>query len=86
MRSRPQRKQGILQCHEGATGRFVDLLKRVKRKSQRRRWTRGDQIFEEDTQHGELEKYNQRGKHEGSIDPDTGEVIKGPVKGRKTET
>jgi len=34
----------------------------MKRKSQRRRWTsqRG-QILEEDTQHGELEKYNDRG-------------------------
>jgi hypothetical protein len=43
------------------------------------------QILEEDTQHGELEKYNRRGKHEGTVDPDTGEIIKPPVKGRAIE-
>jgi hypothetical protein len=37
------------------------------------------------TQHGELEKYNRRGRHEGSVDPDTGEIIKGPVKGRSID-
>jgi Cytotoxic len=68
-----------------AEGEFLDKLKRVKRKSQRRRWTRGKQIYEEDTQHGDLEKYNQRGKHEGSVDPRTGEITKGPVKGRMIE-
>jgi hypothetical protein len=54
-----------------ATGVFVDSLKRGKSKTQRRRWTgpKG-QIFEEDTQHGELEKYNKRGRHEGSVDPE----------------
>jgi hypothetical protein len=58
----------------------------MKRKSQRRRWTsqRG-QILEEDTQHGELEKYNDRGWHEGVVDPDTGELIKEPVRGRRIE-
>jgi hypothetical protein len=69
-----------------AKGQFVDGLSRVKRKSQRRRWsgTKG-QIYEEDTQHGELEKYNSRGKHKGSVDPGTGEIIKAPVKGRTIE-
>ncbi|MCI0455554.1 MAG: colicin E3/pyocin S6 family cytotoxin [Gemmataceae bacterium] len=43
------------------------------------------QIYEEDTQHGELEKYNKRGKHLGVVDPETGEIIKGPVKGRTTD-
>src|SRR5207244_9039467 len=51
-------------------------------KSRRKRWQGKKQIFEEDTQHGELEKYNKRGWHEGSVDPDTGEIIKGPVRGR----
>jgi filamentous hemagglutinin len=69
-----------------ATGPFVDSLSPLKRKSQRRRWTGPrEQIYEEDTQHGELEKYNKRGKHEGSVDPATGEVIKPPVKGRTIE-
>jgi hypothetical protein len=69
-----------------AKGKFVNSLGRLKRKSQRRRWQgpKG-QIYEEDTQHGDLEKYNYRGKHKGSVDPDTGEIIKGPVKGRTIE-
>jgi Cytotoxic len=69
-----------------ATGRFVEGLKRTKKKSQRARWTGSKgQIYEEDTQHGELEKYNRRGKHKGSVDAYTGEIIKGPVRGRSIE-
>jgi len=29
-------------------------------------------VYEWDSQHGELEKYNKRGKHQGSVDPSTG--------------
>ena len=69
-----------------ARGHFVNLLTRVKSKTQRRRWTgQKGQIYEEDTQHGDLEKFNKRGKHKGSVDPESGEIIKGPVKGRTTE-
>lgn len=69
-----------------ATGAFVDTLARMKSKTHRRRWAGAKgQMYEEDTQHGELEKYNKRGRHEGSVDPATGEIIKGPVKGRSTE-
>ena len=69
-----------------AKGEFVDGLTRAKSKSQRRRWSGAKgQVYEEDTQHGELEKYNRRGKHKGSVDPATGEILKGPVKGRTIE-
>lgn len=70
-----------------ARGKFVQTLTRAKPKSRRRRW-RGQkgQIYEEDTQHGELEKYNRRGKHKGTVDPETGEIIKSPVKGRMVES
>ncbi len=69
-----------------ASGRFVDTLQRTKTKGGRRRWRGGKkQVYEEDTQHGELEKYNRRGKHEGVVDPETGEIIKDPVKGRTIE-
>jgi hypothetical protein len=69
-----------------AQSKFVNGLSRQKSKNQRRRWSGAKgQIYEEDTQHGDLEKYNRRGKHEGSVDPDTGEIIKGPVKGRSTD-
>jgi hypothetical protein len=61
----------------------VDLLQRAGPRSRRRRWLGPNgQIYEEDTLHGALEKYNRRGKHEGAVDPDSGEIIKGPVKGR----
>jgi hypothetical protein len=55
----------------------------VRPRSKRRRWLGANgQIYEEDALHGDLEKYNRRGKHEGSVDPDSGEIIKDPVKGR----
>jgi hypothetical protein len=70
-----------------ARGRFVSGLIRMKSKSQRLRWTdvRRRQVYEEDTQHGELEKYNQRGRHKGTVDPETGEIIKAPVRGRRID-
>jgi hypothetical protein len=69
-----------------ARGRFVSTLKRVRSKGKRKRWLGPNgQVYEEDTQHGELEKYNRRGKHEASVDPDSGEIIKGPVKGRSID-
>jgi len=53
----------------------------VRPKTHRRRWRgRKGQIYEEDTQHGDLEKYNGGGMHKGTVDPDTGEVIKMPVR------
>jgi hypothetical protein len=69
-----------------AEGEFLGGLTPMRAKSQRRRWQGAKkQVYEEDTQHGELEKYNRRGKHKGSVDPETGEIIKGPVKGRTIE-
>ena len=69
-----------------AQGRILDTLTRIKSKSRRKRWQGNKrQLFEEDTRHGDLEKYNQHGRHEGSVDPDTGEIIKAPVRGRKIE-
>lgn len=44
----------------------------------RPRWKDGKgNIYEWDSQHGEIEKYNKRGKHSGSFDPETGEPIEG---------
>nr|WP_309225145.1 colicin E3/pyocin S6 family cytotoxin [Salinispora sp. H7-4] len=46
-------------------------------------------IYEWDSQHGEVEKYNKKGKHLGAFDPSTGEMMtdskgrpKGPIAGR----
>ncbi|MEU9128779.1 colicin E3/pyocin S6 family cytotoxin [Kitasatospora sp. NPDC048540] len=49
----------------------------------RARWEDGKNIYEWDSQHGEVEKYNKQGKHLGAYDPDTGNQLKGPVPGRK---
>lgn len=69
-----------------AEGEFVEGLKRGKPKNRRRRWHgHKGQMYEEDTQHGDLEKYNRRGKHKGSVDPESGEIIKPPVRGRTTD-
>ena len=52
----------------------------------RKRWKDSDgNIYEWDYQHGDVEKYDKRGKHKGSIDPNTGEQTKPPVKGRTVE-
>ena len=68
--------------------------KRVKEKTpkqggfsgKRRRWKDSDgNIYEWDYQHGDVEKYNKRGKHQGSFDPNTGKQTKPPVKGREVE-
>ena len=56
---------------------------RAKPKGGRTRWkTPEGDILEWDSQHGDVEVYNKRGKHKGTADPETGEMIKEPVPGR----
>jgi len=61
--------------------------RRVPSKNQRARWgLPGGNILEWDYQHGEVEMYDKTGKkHLGSFDPKTGQQIKDPVKGRRTD-
>ena len=44
----------------------------------RKRWKdpKSGDIFEWDYQHGTVEKYNKRGKHQGEFDPNTGAQTK----------
>jgi RHS repeat-associated protein len=59
---------------------------RAKPKGGRTRWkTPNGDILEWDSQHGDVEVYNKRGRHQGSADPNTGEMIKDPVPGRTIE-
>jgi Cytotoxic len=45
----------------------------------RRRWKGPNgQIYEWDYQHGTVERYTPAGKHLGEVDPETGELKKGP--------
>jgi len=52
----------------------------------RKRWkdSKGN-IYEWDSQHGAVEKYNKRGKHLGEFDPNTGQQTKPADKSRKVE-
>ncbi|WP_348771936.1 colicin E3/pyocin S6 family cytotoxin [Burkholderia sp. Tr-862] len=44
----------------------------------RKRWKHANGcICEWDSQHGEVEMYNKRGKHMGAFDPNTGEAMAG---------
>jgi hypothetical protein len=50
----------------------------------RKRWVGKDgSIYEWDSQHGTVEKYNKRGKHLGEFDPETGEETKSADPSRK---
>ncbi|WP_234337292.1 colicin E3/pyocin S6 family cytotoxin [Kitasatospora phosalacinea] len=49
----------------------------------RPRWEHGKHIYEWDSQHGEIEKYNKQGQHRGAYDPVSGQQLKGPDPGRK---
>ena len=52
----------------------------------RKRWLLPNgKIAEWDYQHGDVEVYNKRGKHEGSYDPENGEQTKDSVPGREVE-
>jgi Cytotoxic/Domain of unknown function (DUF4157) len=52
----------------------------------RARWKDDDgNIFEWDSQHGTVERYNKNGKHQGEFDANSGQMTKGPDKNRTVE-
>lgn len=52
----------------------------------RERWKdRKKKIYEWDYQHGTVERYNKRGKHEGEFDHETGKQLKDADKTREVE-
>jgi hypothetical protein len=66
------------------TPKAFPTLKRVKPKTAvqgggplRKRWKDKDgNLYEWDSQHGRLEKYDKRGRHQGEFDPETGKQTK----------
>ncbi len=50
----------------------------------RKRWEDNEYIYEWDSRHGLIEKYDKRGKHLGEYDHKTGRQIKPSDPGRKT--
>lgn len=65
---------------------FLSRLTPVPRRG-RKRWRdlRAKLLYEWDELHGELEVYNEQGKHQGVVEPYGGTLIKGAVKGRKID-
>jgi hypothetical protein len=62
---------------------IVDSLERLRHKGGKR-WRDADGfIYEHDPLHGDLEKYDRRGRHRGSVDPVTGVVTKPAERGRR---
>lgn len=60
--------------------------KLVDKKSERIRWQLSDKkILEWDSQHGEVEMYDRRGRHLGIYAPNTGEKLKNAVLTRRIE-
>jgi filamentous hemagglutinin len=52
----------------------------------RERWKDGDgRIYEWDSRHGTLEKYDRTGRHLGEFDPGTAAQLKGPNAARRIE-
>lgn len=52
----------------------------------RERWKDDDgKIYEWDSRHGTLEKYDSNGRHLGEFDPNTGSQIKGKIKSRRVD-
>lgn len=65
---------------------FLKDLERVPRRGTTRwRSPDGERLYEWDGLHGEVEVYDKRGYHLGAADPDTGEVTKDPVRGRRID-
>ncbi|HEY0280036.1 MAG TPA: colicin E3/pyocin S6 family cytotoxin [Solirubrobacterales bacterium] len=65
---------------------FLDRLIKVSRAGgQRWRNEDGNRFYEWDGLHGEIEVYNQRGIHMGTLNAETGRREKGPKKGRRID-
>jgi hypothetical protein len=45
----------------------------------------GDRLYTWDSLHGEIEVYNRKGKHLGSLESKSGKTIKSAIKGRSID-
>jgi hypothetical protein len=65
---------------------FLDQMVKVPRRGvQRWRNEGGDRYYEWDEMHGEIEVYDRRGWHLGTLNAVTGVKEKDPVKGRRID-
>jgi hypothetical protein len=58
---------------------------RVKPRGRPRRWADSDYFYKWDGTHGRIEKYDKTGRHLGEYHPETGELTKDAVPGRRIE-
>ena len=58
---------------------------RVKPKDRARRWEDRRYIYTWDGTHGRIEKFDKTGRHLGEYHPETGELTKDAVPGRRIE-
>jgi hypothetical protein len=63
---------------------ILDEFEAIGARQGQRRWRSdgGKRLYTWDSLHGEIEVFNSRGKHLGSLDPITGTMIKPAVPGR----
>jgi hypothetical protein len=66
---------------------FLDKFQQWKVVDGRKTWRSedGKRLYQWDSLHGEIEVYNSRGHHLGSVDAVTGIFLKMPVKGRRID-
>lgn len=65
----------------------LDGFEHLKAIGGQRRWRSdgGKRIYTWDSLHGEIEVFDARGNHLGTMDPETGEMTKDAVPGRKID-
>lgn len=65
---------------------ILDNFTRHSRRNQAPYWVDEDGFYYTwDALHGEIEKFDRRGYHLGALDPTTGKLISGPVRGRRLQ-
>ena len=64
---------------------YLDEMKYFGMRDGRKVWRspKSDHLYTWDSLHGEIEAFNRRGQHVGSLDAVSGALIKKPVPGRK---
>lgn len=64
---------------------ILDDFEYIKMCAGRKLYREGKRYYTWDSLHGEVEVFDSRGYHLGSIDPLNGIYLKGPVKGRRID-
>jgi hypothetical protein len=68
-------------------GCYLEEMERCGAPAGRMRWrnSKGDRLYEWDSQHGHIEAYDKRGRHVGALDAISEEKIGEAVRGRTVD-